>query len=314
MKTFILSLAITAVTVSVCSAANSHAGASTAQFLKLGAGARASGMGEAFVGVVHDAAAIYWNPGGLSTLRGGSLSFMHAAWFEDINYQWAAYACPVRGFGIVGAAVQYLSYGSLEKRDATGLDGGTLSPSDMAASLSYAGNIGRYGVGMNLKYITTTIEHSAAAVAADIGVQRALGPRLTVGCVAQNMGSGMTFISEEDPLPMTIKLGGAWAITRNWLAAVDANAPNDDDIGYGAGTEYACRLGTAARVAARLGYTTSTRDTGRLNSVTAGLGVTFQEYTIDYAYVPYGNLGSTQRVSLTINFTGPRQKSPPVTR
>jgi hypothetical protein len=40
-------------------------GISTAQFLKIGVGRRASAMGDAFVAISDDASALYWNPAGL---------------------------------------------------------------------------------------------------------------------------------------------------------------------------------------------------------------------------------------------------------
>ena len=43
-----------------------RAGITTAQFLKIGVGARASAMGEAFTAVANDASALYWNPAGLA--------------------------------------------------------------------------------------------------------------------------------------------------------------------------------------------------------------------------------------------------------
>jgi len=39
-------------------------GTTGSTFLKLGAGARAIGMGSAFTGLSDDATAIYWNPAG----------------------------------------------------------------------------------------------------------------------------------------------------------------------------------------------------------------------------------------------------------
>src|SRR5207248_6632854 len=41
---------------------NQRAGTSSGSFLKIGVGARATALGEAFVAVAHDAGALYWNP------------------------------------------------------------------------------------------------------------------------------------------------------------------------------------------------------------------------------------------------------------
>jgi len=189
---------------------------------------------------------------------------MHASLLDEISYEWAAYAQPVGKLGVFGVGVQYLSYGSLTKFDENGISGDTFIPADMAASLSYAKNIGSFGLGINLKYISSKIVNTATAYAADIGVQHKLGDKLTLGLAVQNMGSKMKFISDEDSLPMNIKLGGAYAIKDNWIAALDINSPNDDDITFGAGTEYVRPIGDKMWLAGRLGYTTSDRDTGGL--------------------------------------------------
>lgn len=302
MRKLFLSILMVSVVTGITLAASPDAGTSAAQFLKLGAGARASGMGDAVAAIVDDATALYWNPAGLSGLTGGSLSVMHAQWLSDISYEWAAYACPVSRAGAVGAGVQYLSYGSLNKRDVTGLETGTLAPSDLSAAVSYAHAIGRTSVGVSLKYIATTIEHTALAYAADIGVQRAFGARIQAGAAVQNIGSGMQFNGESDPLPLNIKLGGACAVTRSLIVAADVNQAIDDEITAGTGLEYVCAVAGGTAVAVRIGYSTAARDTGGFNGMAAGLGCTFQDVTIDYAFVPYGELGNTQRISLAVRF------------
>jgi hypothetical protein len=302
MKKLIIALAVATMITGTSFAVNPDAGTSTAQFLKLGAGARASGMGGAFAGVANDATAIYWNPAGLGNLTSGALSVMHASWLDDINYEWAAYAQPLGGFGVLGVGVQYLSYGTLTKLDSTGLEGDSFNPADMAATLSYAKKIGSFGLGINLKYISSKIVDTAMAYGADIGIQQKLGDKLTLGLVAQNMGSKMKFINEEDPLPMNIKFGGAYSIKSNWIAALDINSPNDDDIAYAAGTEYVWALDNNMGIAGRIGYTTAAQDTGGVNGISAGFGFNYKIYSVDYAYVPYGDLGNTQRTSLSIKF------------
>ena len=56
----------------------------TAEFLTTGVGARALGMGGAFVAIANDATACYWNPAGLSLLRQREVTMMHATRFSGI--------------------------------------------------------------------------------------------------------------------------------------------------------------------------------------------------------------------------------------
>jgi len=54
--------------------------------------------------------------------------------------------------------------------------------------------------------------------------------------------------------------------------------------------------------AGRVGYNTAAKDTGGLNGISAGIGFVYLNYGIDYAFVPYGDLGNTQRISLSAKF------------
>jgi hypothetical protein len=281
---------------------NNDAGTATAQFLKLGAGARAAGMGEAVTGIANDSTAIYWNPAGLNRFSTRSLSFMHAVWFEDISYDWFSYAQPLPSTGVVGVAIQYLSYGSLKEIDSLGVEGDSFSPKDMALTLSYARKINKTNLGLNVKYISSQIKGTATAYAIDFGVIRSISKKLRTGFAIQNLGTKMSFISREDNLPLNIKIGGSFIFNPSWVLALDLNAPVDNNPFISLGTEYNLEINPLISVAGRLGYNNRNKDTGGLNSITTGLGVSYLNYGLDYAFVPYGELGNTHRISFKISF------------
>jgi len=60
-------------------------------YLRMGVGARALGMGGAFVAVSDDATAAYWNPAGLAKLKKNQASFMHARLKMDRNFDFINY-------------------------------------------------------------------------------------------------------------------------------------------------------------------------------------------------------------------------------
>ncbi|MGM0607680.1 MAG: hypothetical protein ACQESP_04580 [Candidatus Muiribacteriota bacterium] len=60
-------------------------------YLRMGIGARALGMGGAFVAVSDDAYAAYWNPAGLAKLEATQSSFMHARLKMDRNFDFINY-------------------------------------------------------------------------------------------------------------------------------------------------------------------------------------------------------------------------------
>src|SRR5215468_8588160 len=57
------------------------------QFLKIGIGARAAGMGGAFVAVADDPSAVFWNPAGLARLDEDKTAVMvnHNEWPSAVN-------------------------------------------------------------------------------------------------------------------------------------------------------------------------------------------------------------------------------------
>ena len=66
------------------------------EFLRIGVGARALGMGSAFVGLADDGTAAYWNPAGLATLSERQVTAMHAEQFGSIvQYDFLSYVMPV---------------------------------------------------------------------------------------------------------------------------------------------------------------------------------------------------------------------------
>ncbi|MEM1125709.1 MAG: PorV/PorQ family protein [Bacteroidota bacterium] len=77
-----------------------------ADFLAGGVGARALGMGGAYVGLTDDVHAVYWNPAGLSGLSNPELAYMHAERFAGVvSFDYAAGAFPVNEQSVVAAAL-----------------------------------------------------------------------------------------------------------------------------------------------------------------------------------------------------------------
>ncbi|UCF79749.1 MAG: UPF0164 family protein [Candidatus Eiseniibacteriota bacterium] len=110
-----------------------------AEFLKVGVGARALGMGGAFVALADDASATYWNPAGIYSVTGTELEAMHAEQFGDIiNYDFLAVAFPLSspgerkaslGAAFIRLAVDDIPYTKDLQWEDYGLDG-TLGTSD----------------------------------------------------------------------------------------------------------------------------------------------------------------------------------------
>ncbi len=278
-------------------------GTSTAQFLKLGIGARSASLGNAVASVYTGADSIYWNPSNLGYTNRKELSFSHAVWFEDISYQWLAFALPTEKYGVFGTAVQYVSYGNMDRVDNTNVSYGSFSPLDMALYLSYANNYKSIYYGANLKYIYSKIENSASAVAVDFGVNYDFNNyRTSVGAALTNVGTKMKFNNEEENLPMLFKTGISHFVTYDWLVSLDLNFPRDNEIYFNFGTEYYIEIAKNAELALRAGYDGRNKDVPGFNWLTLGFGLQYSDYGFDYAFIPYGDIGMTHRFSFSIKF------------
>src|SRR5258706_4828173 len=77
----------------------SDPGTTSADFLKLGIGPRATAMGGAQVGLADDVYATYWNPAVLAQLQNPEAGFVHTHYYQDIQSEYAAYAHPTKKLG-----------------------------------------------------------------------------------------------------------------------------------------------------------------------------------------------------------------------
>ena len=303
-------------------ARSTTAGTSGAQFLKLGAGARAGAMGDAFTAIADDAFAAYYNPAGLARLARPELGGAHSALFQGVSYQSLALAVPfARNEGrervgteasahAVGLSIYYLGVGDIERRtgDST-LPAGTFNSADSAYALSYAYSPNdRLSLGLTGKYINQTIDsYSGSAMAADLGVLYRMNPQseriVTLGGSVRNIGNRIGYVaSETDPLPTTVVIGGAVAVTKGFLVDIDLGKARDSDPYAALGMEAGRSLSEGVAGALRAGYTSSRRDNGGLNGVTAGGGLSFQKASFDFAWIPFGSLGNAFRFSLLVKF------------
>lgn len=289
-------------------------GTTGAAFLTMGMGARAVAMGGAYSAVAADASAVSWNPAGLVRAPGFSAMFMHASYLADISFDYLSFA---RSNGSVafGGAMAYLNGGEVEHTDVSGNSLGSYRPSDYAGTLAFAADLGVLGAeegrleaGVSGKYISSRLIEKAAAFTFDAGISvrtSVSGKTLRLALVAQNLGGSMKFDKESDPLPMTFKAGGALNVAKNWLVSADLAAPRANAPYICAGAEYTAYKNDDARVLLRVGGSSLTLgDISGLGGISGGIGFVSRNLALDYAAVPFGDLGLAHRLSLTLKLGG----------
>jgi long-subunit fatty acid transport protein len=297
-----------------------RAGTATAQFLKIGAGARAVSMGEAYVAVANDAAALYWNPAGIVQFNRSQFTFCHTNWPVGIQHEFVGYVQHINAVNSFGVSLTSLHTDDMS--ETTEFEpfgtGNYFTFQDLALSLTYARRMtDRFSFGVSFKYIEETLaELKMRGGMIDFGtfywtgfgstrfalVVTNFGPQLTpAGEFTRRDGKTVNEFQAFIP-PTTFKVGFAAEIfensTHRLTTSIQLNHPNDNSENINLGTEYAWRN----LLAFRGGYKGNQDE----ESFTFGAGfdipLNLMHFNFDYAYTFFGRLGSASRLSITIGF------------
>lgn len=278
-------------------------GTASLEFLRIGVGARPSACGESFVAVANDATAIFWNPAGLAQLDSQEVSVMHLEWFGGFKYDALSYVYPT-GKGNFGAGFVYLHNNDIDKTSAA--SGGrytrdgffTFSDTALAAAYSHKLNDSLL-YGINAKFIQEAIDGSQTySFVTDLGlIYYDHKHKIRLGSSIQNVG-----LKTNGALPpIVIRIGIACnPFTKNLTLASDIDLPKAGRPSINLGAEYWFK----GILAIRAGYKHKNGNTDMDNIVglTAGMGLRIRNYMLDYAFVPYGELGNTHRLSLSLQW------------
>jgi len=281
-------------------------GTTSADILKIGIGARAIGMGEAYVAQADDVSSLYWNPAGLALMQERQASFMYDQMYQDLKFQNVNVGIPVEN-GAFGASLSYLSYGDIQGYSESGSVTGSQSASNAVGTLGGAWLGNQWSAGANIKGIQEKLaDEKASGAAFDLGANAIypkplLGGTLRFGAAVRNLGPGIKFEQQSDPLPSDWKLGVAAVqmMNRKLNWSMDYTKPKEDS-GY-VSTGFECWL--VPFIAVRAGYVNSKNEGSGMR---AGIGLRIKGVSFDYAYAGQGELGASHRYELSFRFGEPR--------
>lgn len=301
---------------------SSGTGTSAATFLDMGFGARAVGMGEAYVAAADDVAAAHYNPAGFALPAGpgrkgayeGLLS--QSLLIQDVKMVQAAFAR--RPFAV---SLTRLSVGDIERRTSETIDPeGTFGASDLMLGVSGAWKVAGIGLGATGKLVREEIGgDSASAFAADLGALKRFESRpVSVGLSVANLGSKIRFIDQAAPLPAVIRAGVVYGLTEAFphALALQVDLPRDSGPVLRLGVEYSgfgpmsIRMGyrsqSSAQRGAALGKALGSTTSGLSDFYGASIGIGLRSPfgTLDYALTPYGELGLAHRLAFSHRFGG----------
>ncbi|NMB82850.1 MAG: PorV/PorQ family protein [Ignavibacteria bacterium] len=315
----------------------SKRGTSAAQFLSISQGARAAGMGSAFVAVSDDPSALFWNPAGITKINGGSALMERTNWFAGINYNFVAITYNLGDYGALGVSftasdIDEMNVTTIQEPEGTGE---TFRVSDIAISIAYAINLtNNFSIGFNPKFIQQSIwRMSATAFALDLGVQY-ITPfdGIVLEMSISNFGTKMKLDGKSslvlyDPdisttgnngmipaylqtdeweLPLNFRVGLSYTPIKNEMhgltIAVDASHPSDDYESINIGGEYSLYDIVFIRGGYKSLFLKDSEESytfgfGIKKTIFGGIGL-----KVDYSYGNFGRLTNIQKFSLGINF------------
>ena len=291
-------------------------GTEGASFLDIPVGAAPAAMGSAYTARATDGYAPVWNPAGLGFADRVSLSATQLFYLQGISYEYLGVAIPAggtfdgdgfslgnhRGFG---ASVQYLGSGNIPGYTVDGagnpVQTGDFSTTFAAYSLAFGQELTPdWSVGVTGKAITESIaDTSARAYAGDIGTMYQVSNKVALAATATNLGSSIKFVSTADPLPQAYRAGALVQIDRETDVSADVTYRRTGLLSANAGVQWE----VFKVLCLRGGLDTShSKGSSAVSLITAGLGLRLFGQEFSYAWVPYGDLGNAQYISLDIHF------------
>ncbi len=307
-KLFILSIALSL----PAGAYASGAGTTAANFLKVAMSPRAVSMAGAFSAQADDPGAVFINPAGLAQFDGRAAALDFSTYLQDAKMGNLSYAGTAGGRRF-GFGATFLTVGGIERRglsDSAGVvpELGTFGSSDMAVTLAYAakdvmpGALPRLDGGFAVKVVRSTIyDKSAVALAADVGAIYRATPKINLSLALQNFGTKMKFEEEADPLPVCLRAGLLYKASKAQNVSGEVSEYLLDEKIYPAvGAEYWVRPSFALRGGYKFGYDTA--NLGSEAGLSLGFGVKVAGLDVDYAFLPFGDLGSVHRFGFRIGF------------
>lgn len=293
-------------------------GISTAEFLKIGVGSRASAMGDAFVAVANDASALYWNPAGLTQFKDDQLLFSHNMWVVDINHDFVGavyHMDETNAFGISFTSLSMQDMPVTTEFQPFGT-GAYFGFGDIALAVTYSRKMTeQFSFGGTVRYIEETLDKlKMRGVMIDLGTYYWTGLGTTRFAVAvTNFGNqlapdgqvvliGKRSISQWQAFspPTVFRIGFAFEPYQDDInkltASIQLNHPNDNSENLSTGLEYSWKNTFYLRG----GYKFNVDEQNYSFGAGVYVPVSVANVTVDYSYSNFVRLGTAHRFSIIL--------------
>lgn len=295
-----------------------RAGISTAQFLKIGVGGRATAMGDAFVAIANDVSALYWNPAGLTQFSENQVMFSHNQWVVDINHDFIGAVYHLDDANTFGVSLTSLSMDEMEVTTeyAPSGTGAYFGFSDMGISISYSRKMtDQFSFGGTVRYIEETLDKlKMRGIMIDLGTYYWTGLGSTRFAVTvTNFGNDLAPDGEVVLVgnrtksdwqtfspPTMFRIGFALEPYEDdehkVTTSIQLNHPNDNSENLSLGVEYVWNKIFFARG----GYKINVDEQNYSFGAGVNVPISIANVSVDYAFANFTKLGSAHRFSIIL--------------
>jgi outer membrane protein OmpA-like peptidoglycan-associated protein len=267
--------------------------------------ARAMAMGSSYVGIAQGTAALLWNPAGLGSLESAEFGLHHNSGLGDDIQEILVFGMKIGTLGGFAVSLDSSNNGLFESRDSLGNLTGTNTAESMGMSLGWGREfLPGISLGFAIKADQQTLAGvSYNALACDLGILWKISRSINFGLAYSNIGNNPDNITLASGLRAGLSYNTGITDANKLLLAVSTEIQAGGPASINIGAE-----DTISGVfAIRLGYVlnTTNQELSGVSGVTGGLGIKMQGITVDYACVPFGDLGISNKLSLTYAFSQP---------
>jgi hypothetical protein len=277
-----------------------------APYLQGPEGVRSSALAGAYGAVQGSAESQWYNPAGLSGLRGAELSLTHQSLDDALDSDHivlGAFLGWQHSFGLMydrqGATDTY--------RDDSANVTGSFQDSDSVLGLGYAYDLGWLSIGAEIKYLDESIEKlSGSSLAYDLGLQGKFAKeQVLYGLSLQNLGSAPNLGGPDVSLPTSLRASLGWHVgelAQALMLLADYHYLLSTGSGALAlGAEYS-EVYEDNSLAIRAGWDFGEGELGGLSGLSLGAGFSYKFLGVDYAWNPMDVLGNSHRIALTLTY------------
>lgn len=268
--------------------------------------AKAAGVSESCAALSGEVSALHYNPAGIASLKGQQVSTMYQKTLTEDTFGNVLYGIKT-GFGAIAAGLLYYTTDKVEMYDLSGNLISKTGQSDKAFIIGVGMKtpIENLDGGVSLKILSSEIfGEKATAVAVDFGgIYSGLYENLMLGLSVQNLGTELKYVDEGESLPLAIRPGAIYTkLLTEYDVSISLDLPYYVKEGYTLAL-FGVELSYKKMLALRLGYRLNLDDSDAEDeSINAGIGFAWRNYSFDYAIGTADDLTSPHYVSLGMKF------------